>query len=135
VYQTPLAPLQFWTQAATPEQIGDRDAKTFVQAFGAANREQFERNAAGSVMQALTMMNSPFVSRRVRAEGGSLVEQLVKSTRTSAEIVDELYLATLSRHPLPEERRLAVRWLDEDRSGAEDLHWALLNKLDFILNY
>ncbi len=42
------------------------------------------------------------------AANGSLVEQLVKSAKTSAEIVDELYLATLSRHPLREEKQIAV---------------------------
>jgi hypothetical protein len=135
VYQTPLPALQFWTQAATPEQIGDRDAKSFVHAFGLANREQFDRQYSGSIMQALMLMNSPFVNRRVRAAGGSRVEQLTKSAKTSGDIVDELYLSTLSRNPSPEERKLALRWLDQDRTSAEDLQWALLNKLDFILNY
>ena len=84
----------------------------------------------------MMLMNSPFVTKRVLAEGGSLVEQLVKSAKPSGEIVDELYLATLSRHPLPEEKQLAVAWLDKDRKqGAEDLHWSLLNKLDFVFNY
>jgi hypothetical protein len=50
--------------------------------------------------------------------------------------VDELYLATLSRYPLPQEKRLAVSWIEQDRrQGAEDLHWGLLNKLDFVFNY
>jgi hypothetical protein len=86
-------------------------------------------------MQALTLMNSPFVNRRVRAEGGSLVERLIKSSQSNEEIVEQLYLSTLSRRPEPGERELAVSWLNQDRSAAEDLHWALLNKLDFILNY
>jgi len=81
-------------------------------------------------------MNSPFVTRRVTAANGSLVEQLVKSTKDGAEIVDELYLATLSRPPLPQEKRLAVSWVEKDRKqGVEDLHWSLLNKLDFVFNY
>jgi hypothetical protein len=84
----------------------------------------------------MTLMNSPFVTRRVTAANGSLVEQLVKSTKSGADIVDELYLATLSRHPLPQEQRLAVSWIEKDRKqGAEDLHWSLLNKLEFVFNY
>ena len=43
------------------------------------------------------LMNSPFVTKRVRPPNGSRVEQLVKSAKTNEEIVDELYLATLSR--------------------------------------
>jgi len=84
----------------------------------------------------MMLMNSPFVTKRVMAANGSLVDQLVKSAKTSAEIVDELYLYTLSRYPLPPEKQLAVEWLEKDRKqGAEDLHWSLLNKLDFVFNY
>ena len=37
-----------------------------------------------------------------------------------------------SGHPL----NLALAWLEADRKqGAEDLQWALLNKLDFVFNY
>ena len=47
----------------------------------------------------MMLMNNPFVTRRVEATGNSLVAQLVKSTRTSAEIVEQLYLSTLlARH-------------------------------------
>ena len=98
--------------------------------------QQFGRQQGGSILQAMVLMNSPFVNKRVRGEGGSRVEQLVKSDRPNAAVVDELYLATLSRLPQPEERRLAVSWLEADRrQGAEDLQWSLLNKLDFIFNY
>ena len=136
VYGSPLAPVRYWTEAATPEDIGNREAKNLLHTFGQSNREQFDRQLGGSILQAMMLMNSPFVTKRVLAEGGSLVEQLVKSAKPSGEIVDELYLATLSRHPLPEEKQLAVAWLDKDRKqGAEDLHWSLLNKLDFVFNY
>jgi hypothetical protein len=76
------------------------------------------------------------VNQRVRAEKGSRVEQLVKSDKSNEQIVEELYLATLSRPPLAREKELAVSWLEADRKqGAEDLQWSLLNKLDFIFNY
>jgi hypothetical protein len=81
-------------------------------------------------------MNISFVTRRVTVANGSLVEQMVKSTKSAAEIVDELYLATLSRYSMPEEKRFAVSWIEKDRKqGVEDLHWCLLNKLDFVFNY
>lgn len=135
VYDTPIAPVRFWTEAATPEEIGNREAKSFLQAFGQSNREQFDRQSGGSIVQAMTLMNSAFVTRRVRPEGGSLVEQLVKSSKSSGEIVDALYLATLSRYPMPEERQIAMSWIEKDRESAADLHWSLLNKLDFIFTY
>jgi hypothetical protein len=136
VYGTDLPPVRFWTEAPTPEEINDGEAKAFLRTFGQANREQADRRPGGSILQAMMLMNSPFVTRRVRAEEGSRVAHLVQSARTSGEIVDELYLATLSRPPLPAEKEIAVSWLDADRrQGAEDLHWSLLNKLDFVFNY
>jgi hypothetical protein len=135
-YETPLAPVRFWTEAGSPEEINHGEAKSFLRTFGQANREQFDRQPGGSILQAMMLMNSPFVTRRVMAAQGSLVERLVKSPKTGAEMVDELYLATLSRYPLPQEKQLAVSWIDKDRKqGAEDLHWGLLNKLDFVFNY
>lgn len=135
VYNTPLPPVRFWTEASTPEEIGNREAKTFLEAFGLANREQFDRQSGGSVAQAMMLMNSSFVTRRVKAEGNSLVAQLVASSKTSAEIVDALYLATLSRLPTAAERSIARGWIDADRKSAEDLQWTLLNKVDFIFNH
>jgi len=136
VYDTPIAPARFWTEAASPEDINNGEAKGFLRTFGQANREQFDRQPGGSILQAMMLMNSPFVTKRVTAANGSLVDQLVKSAKTGAEIVDDLYLATLSRYPLPQEKRLAAEWIEKDRKqGAEDLHWSLLNKLDFVFNY
>ena len=136
VYGTDMSPLRFWTEAPTPEEINDGEAKSFLRTFGQANREQFDRRPGGSILQAMMLMNSPFVTKRVRAEDGSRVAQLVASTNTNGEIVDALYLATLSRLPLPAEKDVALSWLAADRrEGAEDLHWSLLNKLDFVFNY
>jgi hypothetical protein len=136
VYGTELPPLRFWTEASTPEEINDGEAKAFLRTFGQANREQFDRRPGGSILQAMMLMNSPFVTKRVRAQDGSRVDQLVASPKSNGEIVEELYLATLSRPPLPQERDVALSWLNEDRrQGAEDLHWSLLNKLDFVFNY
>lgn len=136
VYGHALAPVRFWTEAASPEDISNGEAKNFLRTFGQANREQFDRQSVGSILQAMMLMNSSFVTRRVQAAQGSLVEQLVKSSKSNVEIIDELYLATLSRYPLPQEKQLALAWLEQERQqGAEDLHWSLLNKLDFVFNY
>ncbi|MGV3721246.1 MAG: DUF1549 domain-containing protein, partial [Actinomycetota bacterium] len=136
VYGTELPPLRYWTQAPTPEEVNDGEARAFLRTFGQSNREQSDRQPGGSILQAMMLMNSPFVNRRVQAESGSRVAQLVHSDLSNARIVEQLYLATLSRPPLPAEKQIALGWLEEDRrQGAEDLHWTLLNKLDFIFNY
>lgn len=136
VYGTEGRPFRYWTEAPTPEEIGDGEAKGFLRTFGQANREQFDRQPGGSILQAMVLMNSPFVNKRVRAEGGSRVERLVESDKPNEAVVEELYLATLSRWPRDEEKWLALSWLEADRrQGAEDLQWSLLNKLDFVFNY
>ena len=62
--------------------------------------------------------------------------RMVESDKPAGEVVDELFLATLSRPPTADERALAESWLAEHRrEGAEDLQWSLLNKLDFVFNY
>lgn len=135
-YETPLPPVKYWTETTGPEGVGTPDAKTFMRTFGQSNREQFDRQPGGSILQAMSLMNSPFVTKKVLAENNSLVEQVVKSTMTSAEVVDTLFLATLSRYPLAQEKQFAVSWIEKDRKqGAEDLQWSLLNKLDFVFNY
>jgi uncharacterized protein DUF1549/uncharacterized protein DUF1553 len=135
-YETPIAPVRFWTEAASPEDVSNGEARSFLRAFGQANREQFDRQSGGSILQAMTLMNSPFVTRRVTAANGSLVEQLAQSSKSGSEIVDELYLSTLSRYPAPQEKQLAISWIEKDRrQGTEDLQWSLLNKLDFVFNY
>lgn len=135
-YDTPLPPVKYWTETTGPEGVGTSDAKTFLRTFGQSNREQFDRQPGGSILQAMSLMNSPFVNKKVLAENNSRVAQLVNSTQTNAEIVEALYLATLSRLPSAQEKQLAVSWLEKDRKqGAEDLQWSLLNKLDFVFNY
>ena len=136
VFDTPIAPVRFWTEAASPEDINNGEAKSFLRTFGQSNREQFDRQPGGSILQAMVMMNSPFVTKRVTASNNSLVDQLVRSGKSSAEIVEELFLSSLSRYPLPQEKQLAVSWIEANRKeGTEDLQWSLLNKLDFVFNY
>ena len=52
--------------------------------------------------------------------------------------MEELYLRTLSRYPLDEEKRLAAAAIDragDVRRGLEDVFWALLNSKEFLYNH
>jgi hypothetical protein len=136
LYETRLPSIRFVTEAATPENINSNEAKALMRTFGQSNREQSDRKSEGSILQAVNLMNGDFVTRRVQADGGTRVEQLVNSDKSNAAVIDELFLATLSRPPVAEEKEVAESWLAKSRrQGAEDLHWVLLNKLDFVFNY
>lgn len=139
-----------------------RDVAEMMRAFGQVSRDEMPKRAATSSLQAMLMMNSKVVLDRVKAEGNSYVEQLLRSRETdrvvaaqaiqaatgrepsAAEVeialdrsaIGKLYLATLSRNPLDDEMRIAMAELERDRRrGLENLQWALLNSPEFLFNY
>jgi hypothetical protein len=52
-------------------------------------------------------------------------------------MVDELYLAALSRRPTPEERQRGFKYVSTAAKGSrlQDLLWALLNSKAFLYIY
>jgi hypothetical protein len=108
-----------------------------MQSFFQSNRRTPppEGNKA-STLQAMLMMQSPVVGTRVVASSEGRLKDLVTSARTSDEVIDEIFLATLARRPTPAEADVARRALNKDRaSGAENLQWALLNTAEFLTNH
>jgi hypothetical protein len=64
------------------------------------------------------------------------VQRLLDAYSENGQVVDELFLATLSREPSDAERRVALSALTADRvSGAQNLQWALLNLAEFLHNF
>ena len=66
------------------------------------------------------------------------VRTLAESDKCDAELVEELFLATLSRPPNRDEARSALDHLrtSPDRaSGLADLLWALINISEVVLNH
>jgi hypothetical protein len=138
-------------------ELREEEGRQFLNQFERGDRMATIRpEPRGSLTQIMTLMNRnygapatnlltrlpetvrqtafQFVDRRVRSTtSGSLVQQLAESNRTDTAKVDELFLSTLSRHPTDPERERALKALANGTEGLEDLHWALLNKLDFIL--
>jgi hypothetical protein len=109
-------------------------ASLFLNQFGRGNRDDVSRTNDGAIAQALAMMNDPIVTTRVRRANNSTVLKVLASTSDPGTIVDQLYLATLSRRPTSSERQIAIDYL---RAGtlaerAEDLQFALINSLEFL---
>ncbi len=121
------------------EDITDTEMKRFLSFFGQSNRDKQERDLAGSIVQATLLLNSDLIRNKVlRATEGSRVAELLcaESPLSTAQLVEELFLATLSRFPTEGELAVAEQMLRENvEDGVEDLQWALLNKRDFIFNY
>ena len=118
---------------------GGADLNVMMTSFFEGNR--YTPSSSGNkatMMQAILMMRSGLVNDRVLAENGSRVQKVLESARSNNELIGELYLSTLSRYPTPEEIKAAVGAfeLEKDRKrGAENLEWALLNSIEFVLNH
>jgi hypothetical protein len=111
---------------------------TLMQAFYQAERAlpPVEKNITNP-MQAMMIMSSDVVTRRVSAaKGETRVAKLLESDRSDDQLIEELYLSSVSRLPTAGETEVAQRFLAEDRTrGAEKLQWALLNSPEFLLNH
>ena len=82
-------------------------------------------------------MNGADVNERLSAKNGRLAA-LAGASLPPRRIVDELYLASVSRFPTPEESRAAIQAIttaSNRERAAEDLMWALLNTKEFLFNH
>ena len=131
------------------EAPGDHELREFLDLFGRNNRFLSKAgNRKPSVIQASLMMNSDLVKKKIRANTeGSLTQKLLKenppwewskpeNSQMLNKSIEEVYLATLCRMPTAEERETSRKHVARHRDlGLENLQWALLNKLEFIVNY
>ena len=111
----------------------------FLDVFGRPLREsscECERRSDFSLPQALNLVNGRTISDAV-ADSKGRVAKLILSGRSDAAIVEDLYLAALSRLPAPEESDRGVKYLSggAKASRAQDLLWALLNSKGFLYIY
>jgi len=110
----------------------------FLDEFGRGNRDDQARSNDSSIAQALSLMNDGqvVVSRVHRGNANSTVANVLASTTDPGSIVDQIYLATLSRRPTALERAQSIAYLNGGNLGqrAEDLQWVLINSLEFLFD-
>jgi hypothetical protein len=135
--------VKYVLQTMDPDDLNGKDVKPLAElldSFGHYNRYAVGDDSSGtkaSVLQASILMNNPLIRERVKARKGSRLLALLEAEppRSNGDIVEELFLATLSRFPTEKEKEIAVKLLQEYRTiGAEDLLWALINRFEFIAN-
>ncbi len=110
---------------------------SFLDEFGRGNRDDALRKSDGSITQALGMLNDTTVTTRVKkATANSTVAKVLATTTDPSQIVDQLYLATLSRYPTQQEKTTAVNYLKSGtlQNKTEDLQFALMNQLEFLFD-
>ena len=123
----------------TTEPRSNGGARAFLDSFLRGDRDQKLRTLDASILQSLNLMNNSFVMNRIhRNNAGSNVSKLLANTSlTSEQLIEQLYLNTLSRKPTANElRKLLPYYTSLSRQVAtESVQWVLLNKVDFMFNY
>jgi hypothetical protein len=82
------------------------------------------------------LAGSTFTSK-ISQEGGRL-DRMVKSAASDSQIIDEFYLAALTRFPSPEEKAELLKSLDQQSSRREALAevvWAIVASREFAYNH
>ena len=113
----------------------------FLKDFGQPARAdacECERGSDSTLEQALQIVGGRTLHDKVIAPDNR-IGKLIKSGADDATLVDQLFLATLSRYPAAAERKIAVAELasraTDRRRAAEDLLWTLMNHPEFLFQY
>ncbi len=121
-------------------QIADGNTSNyFLTTFGRATRDSAcscEVKMDPNLSQALALLNGSTVHTKV--DNSPIINQLIQAKRPAPEIIEELYLRTLSRRPLPAEvASLQAQFAQEGdpHKAVNDLFWALLNSQEFLFNH
>lgn len=115
-----------------------RTPSLFLDTFGRPDPNQdppCERTPDTSVTQALHLMNSPELHRKITSDEGRAAK-LAATGKNPAEIVEELYLLVYNRLPTDEEKAIGQEFFAQEkvkpRQATEDLLWALINSAEFV---
>lgn len=122
--------MQLWTH---------RTESDFLDAFGRPDPNQdppCERSPNATVVQALHMMNSPAIQNRIAQDGGTCQRLAEDKDKSSAEVLDELYLLAFNRLPDAIERETLLKEFAAEganrRQVIEDILWSLMNSPEFL---
>ncbi len=112
----------------------------FLDAFDRPKRAtacECERSTSATLSQVLLLANSDEVENKL-ADGRGRIQKLFDAKVSTPGMIEELYLATLSRYPTPKEifaMEAHIQSAPEIRRGVEDVLWSLLNSRAFLFNH
>jgi hypothetical protein len=113
----------------------------FLKTFGRPLRAitcECERTGQPSMVQVLHISNGDTINEKLSAKDNQLSKMLAAG-KSNDEIIDEAYLAALSRLPTESEKAKLIATLDEGgaerRELIEDLYWSILSSKEFLFNH
>ena len=110
----------------------------FLEVYGMPNRMAVpERKNESNLQQALHMLAGTTYTEKLSKEGGR-IDRLLKSGASDAKIIEELYLAALSRFPSEAEQKDVQQWISTRASRPEAIRnivWAVISSREFVTNH
>ncbi|MBM3776445.1 MAG: DUF1553 domain-containing protein [Acidobacteria bacterium] len=110
----------------------------FLEVYGKPTRLAVpERKNEGNLGQALHMLVGQTYNDRLSKEGGRL-DRSLKSGASDREIIEELYVAGLSRFPTESERSELEKFVQQRASRTEafrSILWGLITSREFATNH
>ncbi|MDB5334618.1 MAG: hypothetical protein JWN70_237 [Planctomycetaceae bacterium] len=116
------------------------DRHPFLKAFGQPAREaacECEREGDVNLARALEIKNGEFLLGKIRAPHNR-IGKLLERKLPDADVLTELFLATLSRPPQADEAQAALAHIStagDKRAAWEDIQWALLNSNELLFRH
>ena len=109
----------------------------FLRTFGKPKRVsvcECERSPDENLGQALHTLNGDTIAKKIADKNGRLAK-LIEAKKEQAEIVEEIFLASLCRYPTEAEKKACQEIVEQAASpleGYQDVMWAILNLKRFI---
>ena len=126
-------------------QIADGNTSTyFLTTFGRATRGtacSCEVKMEPNLSQALHLLNGDTVQEKIAS--GGVIKRMLDENRSAEQIVEEVFLRTLTRMPTEKERTSLLEILQDPAAqdpvaiqrNLEDGFWAILNSREFVFNH
>ena len=142
-YNSPIPePFTYIPASARSVNLADASITSpFLEMFGRSQRDSgivMERNNRISAAQRLHLLNSSQVQGKI--ERSWRLKNLLQNHRgDQAKLVRAVWLAVLSRPPLPDEEREAIDYASAGKAGlkqaTDDLVWTLVNSKEFLYRH
>jgi hypothetical protein len=134
---------EFYAKGTRAVQLYDSAVVSrYLRTFGRNQRVitcQCERSNEPSLVQALHLSNGDTILKKLEAKDGR-IDALLTGGLRNYRIIEELYLAALSRYPTDRELASLLATMNgapagERRAVLEDIYWAVLSSREFLFNH